>query len=44
MSAAVEPPPDAERAGRRVEEVLDRLAAAGDREVCARRPRNWCAP
>ncbi|MGW4030994.1 hypothetical protein ACWEFL_17030 [Streptomyces sp. NPDC004838] len=25
---------DAEQAGRRVEEVLDRLAASGDREVC----------
>ena len=26
---------DAERAGRRVEEILDRLAASGDREACA---------
>jgi Fe-S cluster biogenesis protein NfuA len=26
--------PDAEQAGHRVEEVLDRLAASGDREVC----------
>ncbi|GGZ46824.1 hypothetical protein GCM10010371_02500 [Streptomyces subrutilus] len=31
MSAAV----DARQAGQRVEEVLDRLAATGDREVCA---------
>ncbi|SEG80474.1 hypothetical protein SAMN05216223_11237 [Actinacidiphila yanglinensis] len=34
MSAAVAPP-DAERAGRRVEEVLDRLASSGDRAACA---------
>jgi Fe-S cluster biogenesis protein NfuA len=33
MSAAGAPP-DAEAAGRRVEEVLDRLAASGDREAC----------
>ncbi|MDH6131264.1 hypothetical protein P3T37_000633 [Kitasatospora sp. MAA4] len=40
MSASVETPArprtaDAELTGRRVEEVLDRLAATGDREVCA---------
>jgi hypothetical protein len=34
MSAAVAPP-DAEAAGRRVEEVLDKLAASGDRAACA---------
>lgn len=34
MSAAVAPP-DAELAGRRVEEVLDKLAASGDRAACA---------
>ena len=32
MTAATAP--DAEQAGRRVEELLDRLAASGDREVC----------
>ncbi|WP_035795596.1 hypothetical protein [Kitasatospora mediocidica] len=40
MSATVETPvrprtADAELTGRRVEEVLERLAATGDREVCA---------
>ncbi|MEW1865867.1 hypothetical protein OG896_36505 [Streptomyces sp. NBC_00669] len=34
MTAAVAPP-DAELAGRRVEEVLDKLAASGDRAACA---------
>jgi Fe-S cluster biogenesis protein NfuA len=34
MSTAAVRPPDAEAAGRRIEEVLDRLAATGDREVC----------
>jgi hypothetical protein len=38
MTAAPEAPAraaDAEHAGRRVEEILDRLAATGDREACA---------
>ncbi|MDH6579266.1 hypothetical protein [Kitasatospora sp. MAP5-34] len=34
MSATGVPAPNAEQAGRRVEEVLDRLAASGNREAC----------